>query len=219
MFQIFLLGDGDEDGAGWDVDDDLDLPPDLEVKSEVKSEGDEAYFVAPTKGHNPTQMWANNSALPMDHIVAGSFESACRLLHDQVGVVNFEPYKQHFMTNYARSRTSFPALPLLPSLTGYPQSNWKEAGPKNGLPAVGLKLNELVQRLQTCYKLTSSGKFKEAIENFRSILLSIPLLVVDTKADEAEAQQLRDICCNYLIGKNSILINFYFSEIFLKFFS
>merc|ERR1719270_1224361 len=118
-------GDGDEDGAGWDVDDDLDLPPDLEVKSEVKSEGDEAYFVAPTKGHNPTQMWANNSALPMDHIVAGSFESACRLLHDQVGVVNFEPYKQHFMTNYARSRTSFPALPLLPSLTGCPQSNWK----------------------------------------------------------------------------------------------
>ena len=190
------------------MDDDLDLPPDLEVKSEVKSEGDEAYFVAPTKGHNPTQMWANNSALPMDHIVAGSFESACRLLHDQVGVVNFEPYKQHFMTNYARSRTSFPALPLLPSLTGYPQSNWKEAGPKNGLPAVGLKLNELVQRLQICYKLTSSGKFKEAIENFRSILLSIPLLVVDTKADEAEAQQLRDICCNYLIGNNSILIDF-----------
>ena len=22
-----FLGDGDEDGAGWDVDDDLDLPP------------------------------------------------------------------------------------------------------------------------------------------------------------------------------------------------
>ena len=38
------------------------------------------------------------------------------------------------MTIYARSGTSFTALPLLPSLTGYPQCNWKDAGPKQGLP-------------------------------------------------------------------------------------
>ena len=200
-------GGEDEDGAGWDVDDDLDLPPDLEAAAPSKAEtGDEAYFVAPTKGTNPCQIWANNSSLPMDHIVAGSFESACRLLHDQVGVVNFEPYRQHFMTNYARSKTSFPALPNLPSLTGYPQSNWKDAGPKQGLPAVGMKLSDLVQRLQSCYQMTTSGKFGDAIEKFRSILLSIPLLVVDTKQDEVEATQLRDICCSYLIGKRLCLI-------------
>ena len=35
-----------------------------------------------------------------------------------------------------------------PSLYGYPQSNWKEAGPKNGLPAVGTRLNDLVTALQ-----------------------------------------------------------------------
>ncbi len=112
--------DGDEDGAGWDVDDDLELPPELEASVPAVSggDGDESYFAAPTKGTNPCQMWANNSSLPMDHIVAGAFESACRLLHDQVGVVNFEPYQAHFMTNYARSRTAFTALPLLPSLTG-----------------------------------------------------------------------------------------------------
>ena len=50
---------------------------------------------------------------------------------------------------------------------GYPQSNWKEAGPKNGLPAVGLKLNDLVQRLQTCYQLTTGGKFNDAIVKLR----------------------------------------------------
>ena len=115
-------GEGDEDAdGGWDVDDDLELPPELEAAAAPASgdaDGDESYFVAPTKGTNPCQIWANNSSLPMDHIVAGSFESACRLLHDQVGVVNFEPYRNHFMTNYARSRTSFTALPMLPSLTG-----------------------------------------------------------------------------------------------------
>ena len=36
------------------------------------------YFAPPTKGQSPAQNWTNNSSLPIDHIVAGSFESACR---------------------------------------------------------------------------------------------------------------------------------------------
>lgn len=183
----------------------MDLPADLEpaaanINATSGDDDNEGYFVPPTKGNSPAQNWANNSSLPVDHIVAGSFESACRLLHDQVGVVNFEPYKSLFMTNFARSRTTFLALPGLPALNGYPQSNWKEAGPKNGLPAVGLRLNDLVQRLQSCYQLTTSGKFNDAVAKFRSILLSIPLLVVETKQDEAEAIQLREITMNYLVG-------------------
>ena len=47
-----------------------------------------------------------------------------------------------------------------------------------------MKLNDLVQRLQSCYQLTTGGKFAEAIQKLRAILLSIPLLVVDTKQDE-----------------------------------
>lgn len=62
----------------------------------------------------------------------------------------------------------------------------KDAGLKNALPAVGLKLNDLIQRLQLCYQLTTAGKFEEAVEKFRSILLSVPLLVVDNKQEIAE---------------------------------
>ena len=62
----------------------------------------------------------------------------------------------------------------------------KEAGAKSGLPAVGLKLGDLVQRLQGAYQLTTQGKFQEAIDKFRSILLSVPLLVVDNKQEIAE---------------------------------
>ena len=61
-------------------------------------------------------------------------------------------------------------------------------------------MNDLVQRLQSCYQLTTAGKFNDAVEKFRAILLSIPLLVVDTKQDETEATQLREICMNYLVG-------------------
>merc|ERR1719150_3071739 len=85
-------------------------------------------------------------------------------------------------------------------MNNYPQSNWRDAKPNTGLPQVGLKLNDLSERLQSSYKLTTGGKFVEASENFRSILLSIPLLVIETKQDETEAIQLREICTNYLVG-------------------
>ena len=58
------------------------------------------------------------------------------------GTAALVPYR----TFLPRSRTMVTCIPSAPSLYCYPQSNWKEAGPKNGLPAVGLKLNDLVAR-------------------------------------------------------------------------
>lgn len=70
------------------------------------------------------QVWCNNSQLPVDHILAGSFETAMRLLHDQVGVVQFDTYKQLFLQTYSRSRTCYQGLPSIPPLFGFPHRNW-----------------------------------------------------------------------------------------------
>ncbi|XP_077868363.1 coatomer subunit alpha-like isoform X2 [Saccoglossus kowalevskii] len=191
---------GDEEGGGWDVgDDDLELPADLDI-GPVPTGGDEGYYVPPTKGTSQSQVWCNNSQLAVDHILAGSFETATRLLYDQVGIVDFTTYKQLFMSAYSRARTAYIALPALPSMFGNPHRNWREAGARGGVPAVGLKLNHLVQRLQLAYQMTTQGKFVEATERFRSILLSVPLLVVDNKQEIAEAQQLITICREYIVG-------------------
>lgn len=40
---------------------------------------EDGFFVPPTKGMGLTQMWCNNSQLPVDHILAGSFETAMRV--------------------------------------------------------------------------------------------------------------------------------------------
>lgn len=185
-----------EESAGWDVED-VDLPPELEATTASNEDG---YYSPPTKGVPPTQHWINNSQLVVDHVLAGSFESAFRLLNNQVGVVEFGPYESLFLNTYARSRTSFASLPNIPSLYGYPQRNWKDATSKTGVPAVGLHLADLVQRLQVCYQLTTAGKFAETIEKLQGILLSVPLLVVDTRQDIAEAQQLIQICREYILG-------------------
>ena len=40
-----------------------------------------------------SQRWADNSQFAVDHLMGGSPDSAMRLLDDQVGVVDFNPYK------------------------------------------------------------------------------------------------------------------------------
>ncbi|CAG9532834.1 unnamed protein product, partial [Cercopithifilaria johnstoni] len=77
---------------------------------------------------------------------------------------------------------------------------WQDGSGRSGLPAVNLHLNDLAASLQTCYQLTTGGKFNEAVAKLRQLLLSVPLLVVDSKQEMAEAQQLIDICREYLVG-------------------
>jgi len=186
---------GEEDG--WDVGDDLALPADIDVG---KIGGDETDFTVPTHGQPPSTHWTNNSRLVFDQVAAGDFDSAARLLLDQLGVRNLEPFKHLFLTTHARARTSYNAVPLAPSNFGYPLRNWEDATGKSGLPAVGIKLSQLAQRLQQCYRLTTDGKFADAVIKFRHLLLSVPLLVVNSKQEVAEAQQLIEICREYLVG-------------------
>ena len=39
----------------------------------------EGFYVAPTKGPSPAQVWVNNSQLAGDHVLAGSFDTAMRV--------------------------------------------------------------------------------------------------------------------------------------------
>ncbi|XP_014673558.1 PREDICTED: coatomer subunit alpha-like [Priapulus caudatus] len=189
------------EGGGWDVgDDDLELPADLDLVLADGGGGEEGYFVPPTQGVPQTQVWTTNSQLAVDHVLAGAFESACRLLHDQIGVVAFAPYRPLFLVTYARARAAHVATPSTAPLFSYPHRNWKEAGAKQGMPAVGVKLSDLIQRLQAAYQMTTGGRFGDAVDKFRTILLSIPLLVVSNKQEISEAQQLLGICKEYILG-------------------
>lgn len=53
---------------------------------------------------------------------------------------------------------------------------------------------------QAAYQLTTGGKFQEAIYKLQAILLSVTLLVVDSKQEISEAQQLLGICREYIVG-------------------
>ncbi len=163
--------DDNLDGTkGWDVDDDLDIGDVvLPARDDHPHESSSQFFTAPTKGISRQQIWLNNSKLAVDHILAGSFETAMRLLHDQVGIVNFDELKPIFMQTYSRSRTCFTGLPSLSPLFTYPCKNPNDAATHKSLPVVGLKLADLVQRLQSAYQFVTNGKFPESIELFRHV--------------------------------------------------
>lgn len=103
-------------------------------------------------GPSPKLSWTKASQLAADHVRAGSFESACRLLHDQIGVVNFKPYDSVFQSLYSSSRTVSNHLANLPPIFSYPLRNWKDATVKTGLPAIGISLNDLVAKLQVTFR-------------------------------------------------------------------
>lgn len=48
--------------------------------------------------------------------------------------------------------------------------------------------------------MTTGGKFQEAIQKLHAVLLNVTLLVVDSKQEVSEAQQLLGICREYLVG-------------------
>ena len=54
--------------------------------------------------------------------------------------------------------------------------------------------------IKVCYQLTTAGKFNEAVDRFRSLLLHVPLLVVDNKEEVRKAQELIAICREYIVG-------------------
>ncbi|CAJ0935364.1 unnamed protein product, partial [Mesorhabditis belari] len=192
-----LAHEGNDGEGGWDVDDDLAIP---EISND-QGEADDEGFVVPVRGPKPSTHWTQGSRLAADHVAAGSWETAERILKDTIGLSDIQPLKTIFAEAFARSRTVYLGMPgVSKPLFGYPLRNWQEATGRNGLPVAPFNLKHLASQLQQNYLLTTQGKFVEAVDGLREILHSVPLLVVNSKQEVAEAEQLVEICREYLAG-------------------
>ncbi|XP_017770594.1 PREDICTED: coatomer subunit alpha [Nicrophorus vespilloides] len=185
-------GDADMDG-GWDVEDaDLEIP-DL-GPTKINGEDTTTYIHLPSQGISQYMSLIKNSELAVEHVLAGSFDSATMLLNAQLGVVNFIPYRTLFLDMYRSSRTICSWQQILP-----PQF-CNNLDTNKAAPFVHTKLTDLIQRLHVCYQLTTGGKFTEAIEKMQLLLLQVTLIVAESKNAVVEAQQLIKICREYVIG-------------------
>ena len=144
------------------------------------------YFVVPQHGVNFQEWWTKNSALAVDHIAAGSFDTAMQLLNRQAAIVHFAPLKPLFMSIYQSSRTSLDGvnpgdhllMPLLRNWTTDQQ--WK-----NSLPMLSMTPQAVFELLQPAYRAMTDGRFAEAMQLFARIL-QLCLLVVAGNRREAD---------------------------------
>lgn len=191
--------------GGWDADDlNLGLPAD-----DKGAEGDTAgpgsagggdYFLFPHEGKSAASKWANNSPMAADMIAAGSFDMACGLLNRQIGVVNFAPLKPFFMSIFTAAHA---AVPQLPTTEPWAMPILRAAGDgkdDTSLPELPFKLSHCVDILKNAYGAVTEGKFGAALAHFTEILHTIPLLVLDKKAQVAEVAELIEICREYVLA-------------------
>lgn len=185
-------------GGGWD-DDSCDIILPSTSASSLENETTGNFYVAPVKGLSVPGKWVNAYSLPAVHVKSGNFESAARLLQQQIGVVNMEPFRQLFLNVYNKGHAVFTALPNSPPLTLFPMI---DAGKKEiRLPKACITLSSLVnEKLKSCYEMVSRGQFKEAIEAFQNLLLTIPLIIVQSKPEIGKAQELITLCKEYILG-------------------
>ncbi|KAJ8762252.1 hypothetical protein K2173_007408 [Erythroxylum novogranatense] len=190
----------DNDDGGWEVED-LDLPPDVDTPKTVGNSRS-SVFVTPTPGMPVSQIWIQKSSLAGEHVAAGNFDTAMRLLSRQLGIKNFTPLRPLFLDLYMGSHCYLRALSSAPVIPVAVERGWSESSSPNvrGPPALVFNFSQLEERLKAGYKATTSGKFTEALRQFLSILHTIPLIVVDSRREVDEVKELIIIVKEYVLG-------------------
>ena len=198
-------------GAEWDHDD-LDLlgEDDIELEGGVHEEEDElaqaldrslglsTYVAAPVMGKSLRDSWIEHSSVAADHVASGSFDSAMRLLHRQIGIVNFGPLKPNFLKIHTSARAHLSTLDVFPALESYLQTT--SPGSSSSRPHATLTLASLTQVLRLGYRAFTAAKFDDVVIHFRTMIQSIPLLSVSSPTEVQQVKDLVDICREYLLA-------------------
>ena len=174
-----LVPEAEEEGQEQDEDEDSQAP-----------EEDLAGAVVP--GILEQELWIRNSPLAVDHVAAGSFETAMGLLNRQIGAVDFTPLKPLFLSLHRSSKLYIAGAPSLPALEVPLRRNTDHNEPRSVLPVATLSLQTITtEALRAAYAAFQKTKFADAATLFRSILHSLLLVITTTPAQAAEVSFLR----------------------------
>lgn len=189
--------ENDEEG-GWELED-LELPPEVDTPKASRS-SHSSVFVTPNPGVPLSQLWIQKSSLAAEHIAAGNFDTAMRLLHRQLGIKNFTPLRSIFIDLHFGSHSYLHAFPSVPVLSMPIERGLTESTALRGPPALVFNFSQLEEKLKAGYKATTSGRFSEALRGFLNILHTIPLIVVESRREVDEVKELIIIVKEYVLG-------------------
>ncbi|KAL7598916.1 hypothetical protein Lser_V15G21773 [Lactuca serriola] len=189
----------DNEEGGWGLED-IELPVDTDTPKTATTRS--TAFVAPPPGMPVSQIWVQKSSLAAEHVAAGNFDTAMRLLTRQLGIKNFTPLKSLFMDLHTGSHSFLRAFSSAPVVSLAIERNWSESTIPNvrAPPALVFTFSQLEEKLKSGYKATTTGKFTEALRVFLNILHTIPLIVVESRREVDEVKELIIIVKEYVLG-------------------
>lgn len=188
--------------AGGKWKDDLDVEFSDEDEEEAKP-ADKQASKAPTissgnfvvKENNMPSYVRKNSNIAAEFAATGLFKEAMEKLETQVGVKRHETFSKQFADLYIASQMFYSTMSFVPT-----HAQYLTTAHNPSLPLVANNLKAAEKKLNQAYNKTTQGSFEEAIQIFRDILISIPLLSLNSKADVANAEKLVKICTEYIVA-------------------
>ncbi|KAI9149696.1 hypothetical protein H9P43_009873 [Blastocladiella emersonii ATCC 22665] len=186
--------DAEDADGGWGFDD-LDLPAVTPTSAAAAAAAPAAattatasgadalaaaYTSLPLQGASKKQSWIRGSNRAIDHIVAGSYETAMAILNRNQGISHFAPLRSLFLTLHAAASAHAPGQLELPIAR-----NWQEPDALRSLPVQPLSLDTVTSQLfPEAGRLTLQNKLPEALALWRYALHAL-VVVADEKPDAA----------------------------------
>lgn len=166
-----LLDVADDDEDDEGGWDNDDIP--FEEEPEEEEEFNDAEEGEEAEDDGPVR----NTLLAADLIASGQFETAMQVLNRQVGATNFEPLRQ----NCDRRNV--------------------EEQDENSLASPHPSIDDIKStEIAAGYRFVKGNKLAEAVEQFREALYTILLTAVMTQNEAVEAEQLVEVCYQYILG-------------------
>ncbi|KAJ7897878.1 COPI alpha subunit C-terminus-domain-containing protein [Mycena olivaceomarginata] len=169
------------DGGGIRIPDTNEGAEAVDEEQEAAEEEQEE-LAGSAPGPSELEYWARNSPLAADHVAAGAFEDAMKILNRQLGIVNFVDLKPLFLAIYRSSHTYLTPVASLPPLQLHIRRNPAETCP-----------------LLSGFRFTSWNKLPGAQTVFRSVLRAL-LLVPLSSDNEVKQAKLVTAGWEYLLG-------------------
>jgi len=141
--------------------------------------------------------WLRKRKLPADLVAAGEFEEALNLLRKRLGIVNATPLEPLFKEAYWATCTSLPSLPQAPSIN-LPLLSEGNAKVREIAPVTLFNHAYIVELAKEASKLTTLGKFNDALTYFRNALQCIPLSVANDSKEEQNLLEMIETCREYV---------------------
>lgn len=178
--------------GGWG-DDDLDLSDDEPIAAAPSV----ASYTAEAPGPSPASYWHAESSLAVDHLAAGSVNSALQLLNRQIAAADVSKLRSHAIGAYLASRAYIPGVPLTSSIPTYLMRDADKKVGAHAMPAICLKTASLLESLKQAYRAFTGAQFSDCMADLDKILHTIPLVVVPTKSEVNDIKELIDVCREY----------------------